>query len=150
MFRGLIYLLHLFALNRWNQYFPKVNVFICIFSLQTSGQSIHKVGSLTPPSSPKMAPKGGHRRILSDVTHSAVFGVPVSKSTQLLQAAAAEASLNKSKWAEWISFSDLRINCPFMALRRPIKQSIQMIDQSVQFENNRSIQSLNSSVRSFA
>ncbi|KAG5840601.1 hypothetical protein ANANG_G00190480 [Anguilla anguilla] len=42
---------------------------------------------------------GGHRRILSDVTHSAVFGVPVSKSTQLLQAAAAEASLNKSKSA---------------------------------------------------
>ncbi|KAJ3604212.1 hypothetical protein NHX12_028953 [Muraenolepis orangiensis] len=46
-----------------------------------------------------VAPKGGHRRILSDVTHSAVFGVPVSKSTQLLQAAAAEASLNKSKSA---------------------------------------------------
>ncbi|KAG8012173.1 AP2-associated protein kinase 1, partial [Nibea albiflora] len=46
-----------------------------------------------------MAPKSGHRRILSDVTHSAVFGVPVSKSTQLLQAAAAEASLNKSKSA---------------------------------------------------
>ncbi|XP_068166444.1 AP2-associated protein kinase 1-like isoform X6 [Antennarius striatus] len=63
------------------------------------GQGIHKVGSLTPPSSPKMAPKSGHRRILSDVTHSAVFGVPVSKSTQLLQAAAAEASLNKSKSA---------------------------------------------------
>ncbi|XP_071387398.1 AP2-associated protein kinase 1-like isoform X5 [Centroberyx affinis] len=66
---------------------------------QTAGRAIHKVGSLTPPSSPKMAPKGGHRRILSDVTHSAVFGVPVSKSTQLLQAAAAEASLNKSKSA---------------------------------------------------
>ncbi|KAF3695960.1 AP2-associated protein kinase 1 [Channa argus] len=60
-------------------------------------RGMHKVGSLTPPSSPKTAPKGGHRRILSDVTHSAVFGVPVSKSTQLLQAAAAEASLNKSK-----------------------------------------------------
>ncbi|RXN12681.1 AP2-associated kinase 1 isoform X6 [Labeo rohita] len=45
------------------------------------------------------APKGGHRRILSDVTHSTIFGVPVSKSTQLLQAAAAEASLNKSKSA---------------------------------------------------
>uniref|UniRef100_A0A3Q4N7N6 non-specific serine/threonine protein kinase n=1 Tax=Neolamprologus brichardi TaxID=32507 RepID=A0A3Q4N7N6_NEOBR len=60
---------------------------------------IHKVGSLTPPSSPKTATKSGHRRILSDVTHSAVFGVPVSKSTQLLQAAAAEASLNKSKSA---------------------------------------------------
>ncbi|XP_030272451.1 AP2-associated protein kinase 1 isoform X5 [Sparus aurata] len=66
---------------------------------QTAGRVIHKVGSLTPPSSPKMAPKSGHRRILSDVTHSAVFGVPVSKSTQLLQAAAAEASLNKSKSA---------------------------------------------------
>ncbi|XP_061117658.1 AP2-associated protein kinase 1-like isoform X9 [Conger conger] len=62
-------------------------------------RGIHKVGSLTPPSSPKAAPRGGHRRILSDVTHSAVFGVPVSKSTQLLQAAAAEASLNKSKSA---------------------------------------------------
>ncbi|XP_066495256.1 AP2-associated protein kinase 1 isoform X4 [Tiliqua scincoides] len=57
-----------------------------------------KVGSLTPPSSPKTQ-RGGHRRILSDVTHSAVFGVPASKSTQLLQAAAAEASLNKSKSA---------------------------------------------------
>nr|XP_020446036.1 AP2-associated protein kinase 1-like isoform X8 [Monopterus albus] len=66
---------------------------------EVSGRGIHKVGSLTPPSSPKMAPKSGHRRILSDVTHSAMFGVPVSKSTQLLQAAAAEASLNKSKSA---------------------------------------------------
>ncbi|XP_031705089.1 AP2-associated protein kinase 1-like isoform X4 [Anarrhichthys ocellatus] len=66
---------------------------------QTAGRVINRVGSLTPPSSPKMAPKSGHRRILSDVTHSAVFGVPVSKSTQLLQAAAAEASLNKSKSA---------------------------------------------------
>ncbi|XP_034547716.1 AP2-associated protein kinase 1-like isoform X10 [Notolabrus celidotus] len=66
---------------------------------QTAGRGLHKVGSLTPPSSPKMVPKSGHRRILSDVTHSAVFGVPVSKSTQLLQAAAAEASLNKSKSA---------------------------------------------------
>ncbi|KAJ8285880.1 hypothetical protein GJAV_G00032020 [Gymnothorax javanicus] len=65
----------------------------------TPARGIHKVGSLTPPSSPKAAPRGGHRRILSDVTHSAVFGVPVSKSTQLLQAAAAEASLNKSKSA---------------------------------------------------
>ncbi|XP_041692149.2 AP2-associated protein kinase 1 isoform X11 [Coregonus clupeaformis] len=63
------------------------------------GRGLHKVGSLTPPSSPKMAPRGSHRRILSDVTHSAVFGVPISKSTQLLQAAAAEASLNKSKSA---------------------------------------------------
>lgn len=114
-----------------HQFFPNVNFFFCIFSFQTPGRGMHKVGSLTPPSSPKMAPKGGHRRILSDVTHSAVFGVPVSKSTQLLQAAAAEASLNKSKWAELIPFSDLRINCPFMALselRRPIKQSIQMIE----------------------
>ncbi|KAM4746543.1 AP2-associated protein kinase 1 isoform 5-T7 [Anableps anableps] len=66
---------------------------------QTPGREIHKAGSFTPPSSPKMAPKSGHRRILSDVTHSAIFGVPVSKSTQLLQAAAAEASLNKSKSA---------------------------------------------------
>ncbi|XP_036069503.1 AP2-associated protein kinase 1 isoform X7 [Oryzias melastigma] len=65
----------------------------------SSCRGIHKAGSLTPPSSPKIAPKSGHRRILSDVTHSAVFGVPVSKSTQLLQAAAAEASLNKSKSA---------------------------------------------------
>ncbi|XP_073753720.1 AP2-associated protein kinase 1 isoform X3 [Callorhinus ursinus] len=56
-----------------------------------------KLGSLTPPSSPKTQ-RAGHRRILSDVTHSAVFGVPASKSTQLLQAAAAEASLNKSKY----------------------------------------------------
>ncbi|XP_036835661.1 AP2-associated protein kinase 1 isoform X9 [Oncorhynchus mykiss] len=64
-----------------------------------SGRGLHKVGSLTPPSSPKMGPRGGHRRILSDVTHSTVFGVPVSRSTQLLQAAAAEASLNKSKSA---------------------------------------------------
>ncbi|XP_043102184.1 AP2-associated protein kinase 1 isoform X7 [Puntigrus tetrazona] len=62
-------------------------------------RGVHKVGSLTPPSSPKTAPKGGHRRILSDVTHSTIFGVPVSKSTQLLQAAAAEANLNKSKSA---------------------------------------------------
>ncbi|XP_057687857.1 AP2-associated protein kinase 1-like isoform X2 [Corythoichthys intestinalis] len=65
----------------------------------TAGSDHHRVGSLTPPSSPKIAPKSGHRRILSDVTHSAIFGVPISKSTQLLQAAAAEASLNKSKSA---------------------------------------------------
>ncbi|XP_048876622.1 AP2-associated protein kinase 1-like isoform X7 [Brienomyrus brachyistius] len=58
-----------------------------------------KPGSLTPPSSPKPVSRGGHRRILSDVTHSAAFGVPVSQSTQLLQAAAAEASLSKSKSA---------------------------------------------------
>ncbi|XP_074838140.1 AP2-associated protein kinase 1 isoform X3 [Carettochelys insculpta] len=63
-----------------------------------SGVQGQKLGSLTPPSSPKTQ-RVGHRRILSDVTHSAVFGVPASKSTQLLQAAAAEASLNKSKSA---------------------------------------------------
>ncbi|XP_067857161.1 AP2-associated protein kinase 1 isoform X9 [Heptranchias perlo] len=57
-----------------------------------------KIVSLTPPSSPKTQ-RAGHRRILSDVTYSAVFGVPVSKSTQLLAAAAAEAGLNKSKSA---------------------------------------------------
>uniref|UniRef100_A0A4W3HBQ8 non-specific serine/threonine protein kinase n=1 Tax=Callorhinchus milii TaxID=7868 RepID=A0A4W3HBQ8_CALMI len=57
-----------------------------------------KMVSLTPPSSPKTQ-RAGHRRILSDVTYSAVFGVPVSKSTQLLAAAAAEAGLNKSKSA---------------------------------------------------
>ncbi|XP_077417911.1 AP2-associated protein kinase 1 isoform X8 [Vanacampus margaritifer] len=65
----------------------------------SAGRGLHKVGSLTPPSSPKLAAKSGHRRILSDVTHSAIFGVPISKSTQLLQAAAAEASVNKSKSA---------------------------------------------------
>ncbi len=54
--------------------------------------------SQTPPSSPRTAQKAGHRRIQSDVTHSAMFGVPVSQSTQQLQAATAEASLNKSKW----------------------------------------------------
>uniref|UniRef100_A0A8C1I184 non-specific serine/threonine protein kinase n=1 Tax=Cyprinus carpio carpio TaxID=630221 RepID=A0A8C1I184_CYPCA len=69
------------------------------FTSVDGSRGVHKVGSLTPPSSPKTAPKGGHRRILSDVTHSTIFGVPVSKSTQLLQAAAAEASLNKSKSA---------------------------------------------------
>ncbi|XP_051972065.1 AP2-associated protein kinase 1-like isoform X2 [Xyrauchen texanus] len=55
--------------------------------------------SQTPPSSPRTAQKVGHRRIQSDVTHSAMFGVPVSQSTQQLQAATAEASLNKSKSA---------------------------------------------------
>ncbi|XP_063304715.1 AP2-associated protein kinase 1 isoform X1 [Pelobates fuscus] len=64
----------------------------------TQSATGQKLGSLTPPSSPKTQ-RGGHRRILSDVTHSAVFGVPASKSTQLLQAAAAEANLNKSKSA---------------------------------------------------
>ncbi|XP_055080199.1 AP2-associated protein kinase 1-like [Periophthalmus magnuspinnatus] len=67
--------------------------------VEVVSRGMHKVGSLTPPSSPKMAQKSGHRRILSDVTHSTIFGVPVSKSTQLLHAAAAEASLNKSKSA---------------------------------------------------
>ncbi|XP_077099591.1 AP2-associated protein kinase 1 isoform X8 [Siphateles boraxobius] len=55
--------------------------------------------SQTPPSSPRTAQKAGHRRIQSDVTHSAMFGVPASQSTQQLQAATAEASLNKSKSA---------------------------------------------------
>uniref|UniRef100_A0A669B5R5 non-specific serine/threonine protein kinase n=1 Tax=Oreochromis niloticus TaxID=8128 RepID=A0A669B5R5_ORENI len=77
----------------------KLGFMMTVTLLMTLFIGIHKVGSLTPPSSPKTATKSGHRRILSDVTHSAVFGVPVSKSTQLLQAAAAEASLNKSKSA---------------------------------------------------
>uniref|UniRef100_A0AAR2IVJ8 non-specific serine/threonine protein kinase n=1 Tax=Pygocentrus nattereri TaxID=42514 RepID=A0AAR2IVJ8_PYGNA len=55
--------------------------------------------SQTPPSSPRTAQKAGHRRIQSDVTHSSMFGVPVSQSTQQLQAATAEANLNKSKSA---------------------------------------------------
>uniref|UniRef100_A0A672H4Y9 non-specific serine/threonine protein kinase n=1 Tax=Salarias fasciatus TaxID=181472 RepID=A0A672H4Y9_SALFA len=84
---------HFFPLN------PAFSVFLLPSSLLQSARGIHKVGSLTPPSSPKTAPKSGHRRILSDVTHSAIFGVPVSKSTQLLHAAAAEAGLNKSKSA---------------------------------------------------
>ncbi|CAL1616111.1 unnamed protein product [Knipowitschia caucasica] len=74
------------------------NSFLCPGSNQQS-RGVHKAGSLTPPSSPKMAQKSGHRRILSDVTHSTIFGVPVSHSTQLLHAAAAEASLIKSKSA---------------------------------------------------
>uniref|UniRef100_A0A672H502 non-specific serine/threonine protein kinase n=1 Tax=Salarias fasciatus TaxID=181472 RepID=A0A672H502_SALFA len=90
-FVGLSY--HFFPLN------PAFSVFLLPSSLLQSARGIHKVGSLTPPSSPKTAPKSGHRRILSDVTHSAIFGVPVSKSTQLLHAAAAEAGLNKSKSA---------------------------------------------------
>uniref|UniRef100_A0A8C8M5H4 Protein kinase domain-containing protein n=1 Tax=Oncorhynchus tshawytscha TaxID=74940 RepID=A0A8C8M5H4_ONCTS len=76
----------------------QVGILPCVWHL-APGRGLHKVGTLTPPSSPKMPPRGSHRRILSDVTHSAVFGVPISKSTQLLQAAAAEASLNKSKSA---------------------------------------------------
>uniref|UniRef100_A0A4W4EFM8 non-specific serine/threonine protein kinase n=1 Tax=Electrophorus electricus TaxID=8005 RepID=A0A4W4EFM8_ELEEL len=78
---------------------PPLEVNFIAVSSFAGGQPGHKVGSLTPPSSPKTAPRGGHRRILSDVTHSAIFGVPVSKSTQLFQAAAAEAGLNKSKSA---------------------------------------------------
>ncbi|XP_027030539.2 AP2-associated protein kinase 1 isoform X1 [Tachysurus fulvidraco] len=54
--------------------------------------------SQTPPSSPKTQ-KAGHRRIQSDVTHSAMVGVSASQSTQQLQAATAEANLNKSKSA---------------------------------------------------
>ncbi|XP_062870570.1 AP2-associated protein kinase 1 isoform X2 [Trichomycterus rosablanca] len=54
--------------------------------------------SQTPPSSPKTQ-KAGHRRIQSDVTHSTTLGVCVSESTQQLQAATAEANLNKSKSA---------------------------------------------------
>ncbi|CAL1616112.1 unnamed protein product [Knipowitschia caucasica] len=68
-------------------------------NVEVVSRGVHKAGSLTPPSSPKMAQKSGHRRILSDVTHSTIFGVPVSHSTQLLHAAAAEASLIKSKSA---------------------------------------------------
>ncbi|XP_031426837.1 AP2-associated protein kinase 1 isoform X2 [Clupea harengus] len=78
---------------------PAATAFFLPPQQQQQGRMVHKVGSLTPPNSPKSAPKSGHRRILSDVTHSAVFGVPVSTSTQLLQAAAAGASLNKSKSA---------------------------------------------------
>ncbi|MCJ8742688.1 hypothetical protein PDJAM_G00085300 [Pangasius djambal] len=54
--------------------------------------------SQTPPSSPRTQ-KAGHRRIQSDVTHSAMVGVCASQSTQQLQAATAEANLNKSKSA---------------------------------------------------
>ncbi|XP_063066854.1 AP2-associated protein kinase 1 [Engraulis encrasicolus] len=67
---------------------------------EEAGDTAAGVGqSQTPPSSPHSAQRGGHRRILSDVTHSAVFGVPTSTSNQQLQAAAAEAGLNKSKSA---------------------------------------------------
>lgn len=54
--------------------------------------------SLTPPSSPKVQ-RAGHRRIVSDVPFSSVFGVPASHSSQQLAAAAAEANLYKSKSA---------------------------------------------------
>ncbi|XP_077942938.1 AP2-associated protein kinase 1 isoform X9 [Gasterosteus aculeatus] len=90
---------HQQLLMKQQQQQQQAAAFLSPQSNQQAGHVTHRVGSLTPPSSPKIAPKSGHRRILSDVTHSAVFGVPVSKSTQLLQAAAAEASLNKSKSA---------------------------------------------------
>uniref|UniRef100_A0A8C4QB89 Protein kinase domain-containing protein n=1 Tax=Eptatretus burgeri TaxID=7764 RepID=A0A8C4QB89_EPTBU len=55
--------------------------------------------SVTPPTSPTKQRPPGHRRILSDVTHSSVFGVSASRSTQQMAAAVANASLNKSKSA---------------------------------------------------
>ncbi|XP_072881383.1 AP2-associated protein kinase 1-like isoform X1 [Hemitrygon akajei] len=60
-------------------------------------QQTAKLLSLTPPSSPKV--RAGHRRIVSDVPFSSVFGVPASHSSQQLAAAAAEANLYKSKSA---------------------------------------------------
>ncbi|MFT7817479.1 AP2-associated protein kinase 1-like isoform X1 [Arapaima gigas] len=68
-------------------------------SAPPAAPAIPKAGSLTPPSSPKPTSRGGHRRILSDVTHGTVFGVPASQSTQLMQSAAHEAGLSKSKSA---------------------------------------------------
>lgn len=59
-------------------------------------QQTAKLLSLTPPSSPKVQ-RAGHRRIVSDVPFSSVFGVPASHSSQQLAAAAAEANLYKSK-----------------------------------------------------
>ncbi|XP_058267533.1 AP2-associated protein kinase 1 isoform X2 [Hemibagrus wyckioides] len=65
----------------------------------TAGEMPTTLGlSQTPPSSPRTQ-KAGHRRIQSDVTHSAMVGVSASQSTQQLQAATAEANLNKSKSA---------------------------------------------------
>ncbi|KAK3522103.1 hypothetical protein QTP70_025278 [Hemibagrus guttatus] len=65
----------------------------------TAGEMPTTMGlSQTPPSSPRTQ-KAGHRRIQSDVTHSAMVGVSASQSTQQLQAATAEANLNKSKSA---------------------------------------------------
>ncbi|XP_032868709.1 AP2-associated protein kinase 1-like isoform X7 [Amblyraja radiata] len=61
-------------------------------------QQTAKLLSLTPPSSPKVQ-RAGHRRIVSDVPFSSVFGVPASHSSQQLAAAAAEANLYKSKSA---------------------------------------------------
>ncbi|XP_069741778.1 AP2-associated protein kinase 1-like isoform X2 [Narcine bancroftii] len=65
---------------------------------QVSPQQKAKLLSLTPPSSPKVQ-RAGHRRIVSDVPFSGVFGVSASYSSQQLAAAAAEANLYKSKSA---------------------------------------------------
>ncbi|XP_042192632.1 AP2-associated protein kinase 1-like isoform X3 [Callorhinchus milii] len=66
--------------------------------VQPPPQHTLKLLALTPPSSPKVQ-RAGHRRILSDVTFSSLFGVPASHSSQQLAAAAAEANLHKSKSA---------------------------------------------------
>ncbi|XP_072347870.1 AP2-associated protein kinase 1-like isoform X10 [Scyliorhinus torazame] len=66
--------------------------------VQPKSQQTAKLLSLTPPSSPKVQ-RAGHRRIVSDVPFSSVFGVPASRSSQQLAAAAAEANLYKSKSA---------------------------------------------------
>ncbi|XP_043534713.1 BMP-2-inducible protein kinase-like isoform X2 [Chiloscyllium plagiosum] len=66
--------------------------------VQPQSQQTAKLLSLTPPSSPKMQ-RAGHRRIVSDVPFSSMFGVPASRSSQQLAAAAAEANLYKSKSA---------------------------------------------------
>ncbi|XP_078386826.1 AP2-associated protein kinase 1-like isoform X2 [Cetorhinus maximus] len=66
--------------------------------VQPQSQQTAKLLSLTPPSSPKVQ-RAGHRRIVSDVPFSSVFGVPASHSSQQLAAAAAEANLYKSKSA---------------------------------------------------
>ncbi|XP_041032246.1 AP2-associated protein kinase 1-like isoform X3 [Carcharodon carcharias] len=66
--------------------------------VQPQSQQTAKLLLLTPPSSPKVQ-RAGHRRIVSDVPFSSVFGVPASHSSQQLAAAAAEANLYKSKSA---------------------------------------------------
>ncbi|XP_048419409.2 AP2-associated protein kinase 1-like isoform X2 [Stegostoma tigrinum] len=66
--------------------------------VQPQSQQTDKLLSLTPPSSPKVQ-RAGHRRIVSDVPFSSIFGVPASRSSQQLAAAAAEANLYKSKSA---------------------------------------------------
>ncbi|XP_048472134.1 AP2-associated protein kinase 1-like [Rhincodon typus] len=66
--------------------------------VQPQSQQTAKLLSLTPPSSPKVQ-RAGHRRIVSDVPFSSIFGVPASRSSQQLAAAAAEANLYKSKSA---------------------------------------------------